>query len=69
MWPRPRRASASVRPMTRRLVAEDRTPRRAAQVGHQLSASCCTACRAAPAVGPSAQAASCAAVAARTRGV
>ena len=43
MWPRPRRASASARRMTRRLLAERRTPRRAAQVGHQPSAGCCAA--------------------------
>ena len=70
MWPRPRRASASVRPMTRRLVAEGRTPRRAAQVGHQLSASCCAACPMpcrTSSGSQRAQAASCAAAAARMR--
>jgi hypothetical protein len=39
----------------------------AVQVEVQLSAGCCAACRAAPAVGPTDQAASCAAVALRTR--
>ena len=43
MWSRPRRASASARRMTRRLLAERRTPRRATQVGHQPSAGCCAA--------------------------